>query len=174
MSDFTIRSATSEDASVLSALASRTFNDTFAGVNSPEDMAAHNARSYGAAIQREEIESPSIRTLLVEAAGQAIAYAQLRQIAAPACVDTQPTIELWRFYVDKAAIGRGVAQRLMDAVLQVAKDVGANSIWLGVWEHNPRAIAFYRKCLFSEIGSHVFQLGADMQTDLIFERALRA
>ena len=169
-----IRRAVVADASLLAELAARTFTDTFAGVNTPADMAAHNARTYGAEIQRAEIASSSIRTLIAEREGRAIAYAQLREESTPACVTTRPTIELWRFYVDKTAIGRGVAGELMAALLDEAGATSARSIWLGVWERNPRAIAFYRKHGFGEIGSHRFQLGSDLQNDLIFERLLSA
>ena len=172
MTSVAIRRATIADAAVLAKLAMQTFNDTFAGVNTPADMDAHNARSYGIDQQRAEIAAPTIRTLIVESDDAAVAYAQLRAEAPPACVAVRPTIELWRFYVDKAMIGRGVAQALMTAALECAAADGARSIWLGVWERNARAIAFYRKCAFVEVGSHVFELGSDRQTDLIFVRPL--
>ena len=47
---------------------------------------------------------------------------------------------------------------------------GADQVWLGVWEHNPRAIAFYRKHGFVEVGAQVFQLGGDPQRGLVFVR----
>ncbi len=174
MSFVSIRRAAVADAGALAELAARTFNDTFAGSNTAADMATHNARTYGVEIQRAEIAAPSIRTLIAERDGHAIAYAQLREESTPACVTTRPAIELWRFYVDKTTIGRGVAGELMAAVLDEAAGSSVRSIWLGVWERNPRAIAFYRKCGFSEIGSHRFQLGGDLQNDLIFERLLSA
>jgi len=174
MTSVAIRRATAADAAVLAKLAMQTFNDTFAGVNTPADMAAHSARSYGVDLQRAEIVAPSIRTLLAERDGHAIAYAQLRAESAPGCVATRPTIELWRFYVDKTAIGSGVARELMAAVLAEAAASGARSLWLGVWERNPRAIAFYRKFDFEEVGNHRFTLGSDVQNDLIFERLLAA
>lgn len=167
-----VRRAAVADAALLSDLARRTFNDTFADLNTRADMDAHNARTYAIDKQRAEIESKAIQTLLAESGGEAVAYAQLRTQAPPACVAARPTIELWRFYVDKSMIGHGVAQPFMASVLEHAAASTARTIWLGVWERNARAIAFYRKCGFVEIGSHVFDLGSDRQTDLIFERSL--
>ena len=162
-----IRRAVAADAHALSDLALRTFRDTFAESNSVEDVAAHIAQWYSPTLQLAQIESPAVRTLLVEEGGTLIAYAQLRSGHVPDCVAVRTAIELWHFYVDRAWLGRGIAQRLMQSVRDEASACGTNTIWLGVWEHNPRAIAFYRKCGFREVGSHAFFLGSDRQTDLI-------
>ncbi|HEX7915045.1 GNAT family N-acetyltransferase [Rudaea sp.] len=172
MTETRIRRATAADAGTLAALAERTFRDTFAAVNTPEDMAAHAAASYGVDKQRAEIESEHIRTLVADAEDSAVAYAQLRHGHRPDCVSVDEAVELWRFYIDRDWIGHGLAQRLMEAVFAEASSMDARGLWLGVWEHNPRAIAFYRKCGFVEVGAHAFQLGADAQTDLIMQRAL--
>jgi ribosomal protein S18 acetylase RimI-like enzyme len=174
MNAVTIRHASAADAAALSALAERTFRDTFAAVNSAENMAAHVAAAYGVDKQLAEIESTHIRTLLADIDGAAAGYAQLRSGHAPDCVRAEHAVELWRFYVDRAWIGRGVAPPLMQAVFAEARGLGGATLWLGVWEHNPRAIAFYRKCGFVEAGAHVFQLGADAQTDVIMQRSLAA
>jgi len=90
----------------------------------------------------------------------------------PDCVSDRSAIELVRFYVDRSLHGSGVARTLMNAV-DAAAASRARTIWLGVWEHNPRAIAFYLKCGFVDVGSHPFQLGRDLQTDRIMSRAAR-
>jgi len=167
-----VRRASAADAATLAALAERTFRDTFTEVNTPENMAAHAAASYGIDKQREEIESDRIRTLLVELDGVVAGYAQLRNGHHPDCVSAENAIELWRFYIDRSGIGRGLAQRLMQAVVVEAAEWNGRALWLGVWERNPRAIAFYRKCGFVEVGAHVFRLGDDAQTDLIMQREL--
>ena len=76
--------------------------------------------------------------------------------------------------MDASGHGKGVAQRLMNECLTSARDMGARYIWLGVWERNPRAIAFYRKAGFQEIGEQYFQLGSDRQRDIVMGRPLAA
>ena len=170
-----IRPAAPADAPALAALGERTFRDTFAADNTPEDLAAHLAATYGPARQAEELADPR-RTTLVAAtdAGELIAFAQLLAGAAPPCVAGPAPIELLRFYVDRGWHGRGVAQALMAATLEAAAARGAETIWLGVWERNPRAIAFYRKWGFEDVGSHDFMLGSDRQTDRILVRPVEA
>jgi ribosomal protein S18 acetylase RimI-like enzyme len=60
----------------------------------------------------------------------------------------------------------------MQHVLALASDSGSDVLWLGVWEHNAKAIAFYRKFGFEAVGEHVFAVGSDMQRDLIMARSM--
>nr|AYM52960.1 acetyltransferase [Jahnella sp. MSr9139] len=168
-----IRLAVPADAAALAGLAERTFRDTFAADNTPEDMAEHVAQAYSPARQARELSDPEITTLVAEApAGELMAYAQLRGGAAPASVTGPAPVEIWRFYVDRPYHGQGLAKQLMAAVLEAAARRGAATLWLGVWERNPRAQAFYRKCGFVDVGAHIFVLGSDRQTDILMARPL--
>lgn len=168
--NFAIRRGVATDAAALAELAARTFRETFSADNRPEDMALHLARAYGTAQQGLELVDPAITTLLVEVDGQPGGYAQLRSGAAPECVTGPSPLELWRFYVDQPWQGRGIAQALMRQVDAEAGRGGARTLWLGVWERNARARAFYAKCGFRDVGAHIFMVGADPQTDRILVR----
>lgn len=163
----TIRRGQAADAQVLAVLARDTFFDTFAATNDAADMALHLERAYGVPQQAAELADPGLVTLLVEEGGQAVAYAQLRTGHAPECVRGAQSIELWRFYVNREWHGRGIAQALMARVIAEATAAGARTLWLGVWERNLRARAFYGKCGFVDVGEHVFLFGTDPQTDRV-------
>jgi diamine N-acetyltransferase len=168
----TIRTGVPADAAVLAELARTTFYETFAASNDASDMVLHLQRAYGVAQQTAELRDPDIITLLVEQDGTAIAYAQVRGGNVPECVTGAAPIELWRFYVAPGFHGRGIAQQLMDRVKAEAQRRGAKTLWLGVWEHNARARAFYAKCGFADAGQHVFLFGTDPQTDVVMTLAL--
>jgi diamine N-acetyltransferase len=168
----TIRRGVVEDAAVLADLARTTFYDTFADTNNPNDMALHLERAYGVTQQSAELRDPGIMTLLVEKDGRAIAYAQVRVHDAPDCVTGPAPIELWRFYVHREWHGQGVAPSLMDRVKAEARQRGAKTLWLGVWERNDRARAFYAKCGFADAGEHIFLFGTDPQTDRVMTMTL--
>jgi diamine N-acetyltransferase len=68
--------------------------------------------------------------------------------------------------------GKGIAQDLMNAGIEEMRRHGSDVVWLGVWEHNPRAIAFYKKIGFIEVGDHVFPLGSDLQRDIVMAHLL--
>ena len=167
-----IRTAVPEDAAVLADLARTTFYDAFAATNDAADMALHLERAYGVRQQAAEIQDSRITTLLVEQGSAAIAYAQIRDHHVPACVSGPAPIELWRFYVDREWHGQGIAPALMERVKVESRSRGAKTLWLGVWEHNNRARAFYAKCGFADAGEHIFLFGTDPQTDRVMTLAL--
>ncbi len=161
-----VHDAIEADAPVLAELAARTFREAFAADNNPDDMRAHLESAYTQASHLAEIRDPSIDTLLVRIyGGPPIAYAQLRTGHVSDGVPAEGSVELWRFYVDAPWHGRGVAHGLMAAVKLRAKRRGANTLWLGVWERNARAQAFYGKHGFRKVGNHIFVVGSDPQTD---------
>ena len=166
-----IRRAVAADAAALAALAERTFVEAFGARNRPEDLELHVRTSYGVEIQRGEILDADVATFVVECDGELVAYVQLAQGAVPPGVSGARPIEIRRFYVDAPWHGRGLAQRLMSAALDIAADAAADVIWLGVWEENPRGIAFYRKCGFAVVGAHTFVVGTDPQRDVLMARA---
>lgn len=165
-----LRKARHDDAKALAELAERTFRDTFAADNTPKDMDRHCRDRYGEAIQAAEIADPRRLTLLCVDGARQAGFAQLHWGDAPACVKAAAPGEIQRLYVVADWHGRGVARQLMDACIAAMEARGSDVAWLGVWERNPRAIAFYRKCGFVEVGEHVFALGNDLQRDLVMAR----
>jgi ribosomal protein S18 acetylase RimI-like enzyme len=167
-----IRPAVEADAAELARLAERTFRETFAEGNDPVAMDAHCGRAFGESIQAAEIRDPGRVTLVCEEAARLTGFGQLRWSSAPACVVASRPAEIQRLYVDAPWHGRGVAQRLMQALLDAAARGNADVAWLGVWVHNPRAMRFYEKCGFAAVGDHVFVLGSEPQRDLVFAKSL--
>ena len=156
----------------MAGLAAATFRDAFGSENDDADLALHLARSYGLPQQTAELAHPAITTLLAFAAGELAGYAQLRPGLPPPCVAAARPIELWRFYVARPWHGRGVAQSLMAAVVTAARARRAATLWLGVWERNPRAQAFDKKSGFVDVGSQTFTVGTDPQHDRVMELPL--
>ncbi len=168
----TIRRAVPADAELLSRLGRQTFADSFAVDNTPENMAAYLAASFNIEKQTDELAEPGSTFLIAEAGEETVGYARLHAGPPSEEITGPRAIELVRIYAIKEWIGRGVGAALMRACLDEAKRQGYQTVWLGVWQHNPRAIAFYEKWGFAKAGTHIFQLGDDPQTDWIMERGL--
>lgn len=166
MSQHDLHDAGPDDAARLAEFGARTFFESFAAQNTPEDMRRHLESAWAPEKQLAELRNPDIDTLIArDPRGQWMAFAQLRAGKVSDGVPAQGSIELWRFYVDKPWHGQGVAGSLMSAAKQRALKRGANSLWLGVWERNERAKAFYAKHGFAKVGQQVFVVGSDPQTD---------
>lgn len=177
-----VRRATAADAARLSAFGATTFRETFERDNTPEDMARYLAESFSPERQAAEIDDPAGTVLLAEHVGEPgdghsaelAGYAHLVSGAVPDAVRGPAPLELKRLYVARTWQGRGIAQVLMDAAFEAARARGAATLWLGVWERNARAAAFYRKYGFERVGEQTFVLGADQQTDWVLARPIAA
>ena len=170
LSKLIIRRGKPTDARLLAELGARTFSETFARDNSAEDMTAYLGSAFNPAQQRTELSEPNSLFLIAEFDGVAVGYAMLRSGNVLENVSGENPIELVRLYVEQAHLGRGVGAALMQACIDEARKRGHQTLWLGVWEHNQRAQAFYRKWNFHAIGTHIFQLGEDPQTDILMQR----
>jgi ribosomal protein S18 acetylase RimI-like enzyme len=169
-SQITVRRATPADAARLATFAGAAFMDTFGADNTPEDMRVYLAEAFGEALQRAELDDPEVTVLLAEHGSELAGYAMLRdgQVAAP--VGSASAIEIARLYAGRQWIGAGVGSLLMRSCLNEARFRGKDAIWLGVWERNARAIAFYTRWGFADVGSQSFQLGSDLQSDRVMAR----
>ena len=165
-----VRRATESDAAPLARLGEETFRDTYAAHNAPADLEAYIARHFGEGHQSRELRDPAMRTWVAVEEGstgeQLVGYVQLR-LEAPCPVPglSGRGAEVARCYVRNDRHGQGLARLLIEATIRGAREAGAAVLWLGVWERNPRAIAFYRKSGLEVVGETSFTMGSDVQRD---------
>lgn len=167
-----IRYGNIHDAIMLSELGAKTFHETFAKDNTPENMDAYIKMSFSPEIQLAELSTPEIIFLIVEVEGIPVGYAQLILNSRDETIQGMRPLELRRIYADQEYQGKGVGKELIQATIREAGQHDCDCIWLGVWEKNQRAIDFYKKWGFRQVGTHVFSVGDDPQNDFIMELAL--
>jgi len=169
---YIIRQPTVSDAPMLATLARQTFEDAFAAQNTPENMAAYVSVAFTTTQIAQELQDINCLYFVAWFDETPVGYAKLRKNSIPEKLKTPHAIELQRIYVSQQQIGTGVGKQLMAHCLQTARQQNYQTIWLGVWQHNTTALAFYRKWGFKPFGSHIFQLGDDLQTDLLLKLEL--
>jgi diamine N-acetyltransferase len=167
-----IRLALRPDLPALTELAARTFYDAFVATNTPENMQAYMSTAFTVEQFTDEWEDALATFYLAELDGQMVGYAKLFRPEPPDCVNERNAIELSRLYVAQDFHGHGVAPALIEHCFKAARREKFKAMFLGVWEHNPRAQAFYRKHGFARVGEHVFPMGDDPQIDWWMARAL--
>jgi GNAT superfamily N-acetyltransferase len=167
------RRASEQDAKALAVFAEKTFRDTYTQFNTPENMQSHCEKSFGERIQLAEIKDPARESWLAEIGGQLVSFAQIILDAPCPSMNDARGIEILRFYVDSSHHGKGLAQDMMRQLVDRATTLGADVLWLGVWNENPRAVAFYKKCDFAHVANKTFKLGTEVQRDFVMCRNLR-
>jgi diamine N-acetyltransferase len=173
MQDFIIiRKALPEDATLLAQLGWQTFYESFIAVNSPDDIQAYLEEAFTPEVIRTELQDPDSQYFIAQNQIKAIGYAKLRYRPEAEELPNPEAIELQRIYVDANYQKLKVGSLLLNHCLQTAQRQGFKLLWLGVWEHNAKALAFYQKNGFTPFGSHTFQLGKDLQTDLLYQKEI--
>lgn len=167
MPPFEIRPAVPNDAALLADLGARTFRETFEDICSPQDLEQFLEDTYGEAKQRAELADPDRPAWVLELDGAPSGYLQLRLGHREPWVTGQRPVELQRIYVLRAVQVRGLGAALMRTALDQARSWGADVLWLGVWEHNEKALTFYARHGFREAGDHIFRIGQQIDRDLI-------
>lgn len=169
-----IRRATADDAGRLAKLGAKTFLAAYGDANDPADLAAYVAATYTDRQLAAELRRPEVTYLIAESGKEAVGFAKLVFGSDQRAVAAAAPVELEQLYVRQDRQGGGVGSELLAAAVEQARKHRCDVLWLGVWEHNPRAIAFYERHGFSRLGTHSFRLGAKLQTDWVMARSLTA
>lgn len=174
MSEGVIRRAAMADAVALSALANRTFIETFVEdleIPYPEaDLGGFLAHANSLEAMERRIADPDIGAWLVEQGGKPVGYA----IAGPADLDfdgVQPSDGmLYRLYIQRGLHGQGLAQKLMDVVLAWLVETYGPRPWLVVFSENHRAQRFYARYGFSKVGEYDYPVGEWTDREFVMRR----
>ena len=169
-----IRRINIADVAALSVLAKQTFYDTFTGTCTEEDMQSFLAQYFNEKQLGVELFNEDCFCFFAETDGMPVAYLQfMEDYSGFPLMKKWKALELKRIYILKEFQGKGIAQKLMDHILEFAHEKHYKVVWLGVWEHNIRAQKFYEKYGFVNSGyTHDFPIGETPQTDNWFWKFL--
>ena len=155
------------DVELLRHLAIQTFKEAFAEGNSETEMTLYLEKSFSREQLLKELNSASSEFYMVYLEDIPLAYLKVNFGNAQTESIDADALEIERIYVLKTYYGKSVAQLLLNKSITIARQNQKTFIWLGVWENNHRAVAFYKKNGFEVFGEHVFQFGNEPQTDLL-------
>lgn len=172
MNSLEIKKATVKDLNALQLIGRQTFSETFADVNSEENMIKYLEESFADEKLTAELNNPNSHFYLAQLDNKVIGYLKLNTGYAQTEKQADNALEIERIYVAKEFHGQNVGQAIYAQALKTAKELNATYIWLGVWEKNFRAVSFYTKNGFEQFDTHIFRLGDDEQTDLLMKKVL--
>lgn len=172
MEHITISRVGPSDLTTLQAISERTFFDTFASYNTEADMQLYLEQNLSMEKLAAEFSHPGTAFYFAMLGEAVIGYLKLNRGDAQTEQQGDDALEIERIYVLHAYHGQQVGQQLYEAALTIAREHGASFVWLGVWEHNARALRFYEKNGFKPFDKHIFKLGEDVQTDILLKISL--
>lgn len=169
MENITIRCATDADAKIISVLGAVTFYEAYFEQDTPEDLANYIHESFNPEKIRAEIEDQNSTFFIILQNEHAVGYAKMREGVKYDCIKSENAAELQRIYMVERVYGTGAGEILLNHCLKTAKEKGFETLFLGVWQENPRAVRFYEKHGFRKVGTTTFPYGASVGTNWVME-----
>lgn len=169
MKEITITKISIADIHQLQKIGKETFFETFFESNSEENMRLYLEKEFSIEKLTSEILNPDTSFYFAKSTHEVIGYLKLNSGNSQTELNDNNALEIQRIYVLKDYHGKKVGQMLYDKAIAQAKQMNLDYVWLGVWEENPRAIAFYKKNGFVEFDKHIFKLGDDEQIDIMMK-----
>lgn len=167
-----LRPCTPDELILLQSMARKTYDDTFRHLNTPENMQAYLNEAFAMETLLSQLQNPDSHFFFLYTDGTLSGYLKLNEGSAQTDDLGPHALELERIYVLRDFQGKGLGARMMDFAVTEAKRAGKKILWLGVWEKNTSAIAFYKKQGFVPSGTHSFWMGDEEQTDIIMIKTL--
>ena len=156
-----------EDLAKLKAIGIETYKATFEAQNTSENMKAYLDTAYAESKLLEELQTVDSFFYFLQAGAQTVGYLKLNVNQAQTEEIAENSLEVERIYIRKAHCRKGYGRYLLQAAEEKARALEKSSVWLGVWEYNLNARAFYEKMGFKRVSQHAFFMGDDEQTDFI-------
>ena len=170
-----IRKATINDVYLLQNIGTKTFDDTFGGTCTKEDMKEVLDKYFNTPQCEKELTDPNDYFFFANQQNIEKGYIRINQLHEYPFEELKKytCIELVRLYVLKEYHGSEIASSLMNFAFEFARKKGCQKIYLSVWEYNFRARGFYEKMGFINSSiKHDFPLGTTSQTDYWFVKSL--
>jgi len=161
----TVRTANIEDVVLLCSMGSDIFYETYAVHNTPENMRQYMAETYNSIAISAEVEDSSTEIFIAQFNDEPAGYVKISTTNECKELADKTYFEIERLYVYSKYQGQKIGYALINACVAYARQNAYNTIWLGVWERNTKAIHFYERLGFHKFGEHVFKLGEDLQND---------
>ncbi len=171
---YTVRRCARDDARTIASLGARLFVQAYGPTHPEPERSRYLAKAYSVDVIAEAIEGEGSAVFAVEDTNSVpIAYAHMiSTMELPPGVDSRRAFEIVRFYVDDAHQGRGIGAMLMNHCCDVARQAGADVIWLQTWSQASWAIGFYLRMGFEIRGRKPFYFGARVDEDHVMALAL--
>lgn len=172
--EISITKAGLNDAALITELCISTFTESYAPYNTAENVAQYIADNLSLEQIKSELLNASNTFYLATYNDLTVGYTKLRTSYLPAALTANSPIEVERIYVVSKYQKHKIGAALMVHCMSHAINYGHDTLWLGVWEHNYKAIGFYQKWGFETFGSHIFRFGNEDQTDLWMRKLIES
>lgn len=158
-----IKIAKPEEAPIIALLARVSFAETFRELfEDKSDLVKYLDQTFDVAKIEKGISKPNNLFVIAYFNGLPVGYGKLKYESPSDFVPFSQLGQLQKLYVLKDFLSQKIGSQLQDFLFDKARENGLEKIWLSVLDSNARAIRFYQKNGFEQIGKFQFQIGKEM------------
>ncbi|MCG6200048.1 GNAT family N-acetyltransferase [Psychromonas antarctica] len=168
-----IKACSCEQLELLRDISIETYRDTFTDSNSDALMQQYLDTALTREKLQMEFHHPGSQFYFIYSAGQVAGFLKVNEASAQITTNVANALEVERFYIRKTFLRKGLGKELMGFACELAQQAKKESLYLGVWEGNFRALHFYKRMGFEKVGSHLFDMGGEMQTDWVLKKEIK-
>lgn len=172
MNEIKLSLAIVNDYQVVQSIGRETFYEAFASQNPEGVMQEYLSTSFSDEKIKTELANKESQFFIAWDNDLPVGYLKISTGNAQTELLGPDALEIERIYVKASHQGKKIGQLLFDKALEVARKKQKKTVWLGVWEENPKAIRFYEKNGFVAFDKHIFNLGDEAQTDIMMRKTL--
>lgn len=167
-----MKKCTLEELHYLQEISYETFNETFKDQNSPENMSAYLEKAFNLQQLEKELSNHSSQFFFIYFHHEIAGYLKINTNEAQSEEMGNEALQVERIFIKSPFQKHGLGKYLLNQAIEMAMKGNKKKIWLGVWEKNENAIAFYKKMGFIQTGAHSFYMGDEEQIDFIMTKTL--
>lgn len=172
MEEIIICTCQKDELDTLQSLSIQSFREAYEPVEDPDEFQKYIDQAYNKKVLRSELDNPESDFYFIKKNGVLAGYLKLNVGATQTEQMDDRYLEIQRIYLLKAFYGQGLGRLLIEKAEAVAKAKGKQRIWLGVWEENTKAIAFYKHLGYQIFSAHTFMVGNLEEVDHMMEKVL--
>jgi len=156
----------------LQKISKETFLAAFAKDNTAQNIEDYFEKAFSIKALNNQLNNLNSRFYFVYQGPELCAYFKINIGDSQTEIQGMDGLELERIYIYPSFQNQGLGEIILNEVKIKAILENKKYIWLGVWEHNIKAIQFYKRFGFEQFDNHIYILGDDAQTDLMMRLIL--
>lgn len=160
---------TEKELNVLKDICVQTFSETYRHLNTEANFNKYIQENFSTTRLLNELKDKNSFVYFIKEQNKNIGYLKLNINEAQSENLGNKSIEIERVYTLKEHFGKNAGKMMIEFTIEKGKELKKEFVWLGVWENNKRAIAFYERHGFIKFDTHIFNFGNDEQTDFLYK-----
>ncbi|MDT7833219.1 GNAT family N-acetyltransferase [Flavobacteriaceae bacterium S356] len=168
-----IKRATKADTAILALLGRQTWSESHGHyIEDKSDVATYLHENFSVSKTALNLNNPNQLFYIIYADELPVGYAKLVVHASNEHITSENSCQLERIFILNDFIPLKIGQQLLTFVEEQAKKLPVDTLWLTVYIKNKRAIRFYERNEFKNVGALEFFVNGKEYENIVFSKKI--